>query len=217
MDSKEIIYEELMNRMKKGVCPICDFTEFRLAEALERFLHEGINTPHTRAKIEWTNGFCNFHAHRLLQLGDPLSHAILYHDFMNNVMKDVPDKKSKIDRSEHKECFFCQIQKSNEDDYTKAFLEFYKNDEFSTRYEQEESILCVPHLVAIQNIRFSNRKTVTRIVDATMEKYKALNHHLLEIKRKSDYRNTHEKWTDQEKSAWKKVVETFNAYPGIRL
>ena len=216
MDSKEIIYEELMNRMKKGVCPICDFVEFRLAEALERFLYEGINTPHTRAKIEWTNGFCNHHAHRLLQLGDPLSHAILYHDFMNNVMKDVPDKRSKTDRSAHKECFFCHIQKSNEDDYTKAFLEFYKNQEFSKQYETEDAILCVPHLVAIQKIRFGDKKMVSRIVEATMEKYKNLNHHLSEIKRKSDYRNSHEVWTEEAKEAWKKAVFTFNSYPGIR-
>ncbi len=214
MESKEIIYHELMERMEKGVCPICDFVEFRLAEALERFLTEGINTPHTRAKIEWTNGFCNRHAHRLMELGDPLSHAILYHDFMNNVMKDVPDKHSKTDRSTHKECFFCNLQESNEEDYTKAFLEFYENAEFSKQYEQH-GILCVPHLVAIQKIRFGNKKMVKKIVDTTMEKYKALNHHLAEIKRKSDYRNTHEKWTEEEKEAWKKAVLTFNAYPGI--
>ncbi|MBP3448821.1 MAG: hypothetical protein J6K51_07365 [Clostridia bacterium] len=201
--------------MKKGGCPICDFVEFRLHQALERFLDEGINTPHTRAKIEWTNGFCNYHAHRLLTLGDPLSHAILYHDFINNVMKDVPDKHSKTDRSAHKECFFCNIQKSNDDDYTKAFLEFYDNRDFEAQYE-ENGILCVPHLVAIQHIRFSNKKTVKRIVDTTMEKYKNLNHHLSEIKRKSDYRNTHEKWSEEEKDAWKKAVHIFNSYPGIR-
>ena len=64
--------------------------------------------------------------------------------------------------------------------------------------------------------RFANKKTVGRLVEATMEKYKTLNSHLSEIKRKSDYRNTHEKWTDEEKSAWKKAVQIFNAYPGIR-
>lgn len=215
MDSKEIIYHELTERMKKGVCPICDFVEFRLAEALERFLYEGINTPHTRAKIEWTNGFCNFHAHRLMEMGDPLSHAILYHDFMNNVMKDVPDKHAKTDRSSHKECFFCKLQHSNEEDYVKAFLEFYQNEEFATQYEQY-GVLCVPHLIQIQNIRFADKKAVRRLVEVTMEKYRQLNHHLSEIKRKSDYRNTHEKWTDEEKEAWKRAVLTFNAYPGIR-
>ncbi len=215
MESKEIIYHELMQRMQKGGCPICDFVEFRLAEALERFLYEGINTPHTRAKIEWTNGFCNHHAHRLLELGDPLSHAILYHDFMNNVLKDVPDKKSRTDRSDHKECFFCAIQKSNEEDYTKAFLEFYETKEFADAYEAS-GMLCVPHLLQIQKIRFAPRKTVQRIVDCTMEKYRGLNAHLSEIKRKSDYRNTHEKWTDEEKEAWKQAVLTFNSYKGLR-
>lgn len=215
MESKEIIYHELMARMDQDICPVCDFVEFRLAEALERFLYEGINTPHLRAKIEWTNGFCNHHAHRLLTLGDPLSHAILYHDFMNNVMKDVPDKRAKTDRSEHKECFFCKLQASNEDDYTKAFLEFYDNEEFSKKYE-EKAILCVPHLVQIQKIRFANKKTVKRLVDTTMEKYRLLNAHLSEIKRKSDYRYTDEEWTPEEKAAWKKAVLTFNSYKGLR-
>ena len=214
METKEIVYEELTNRMKKGCCPICDFVEFRLAEGLARFLEEGINTPHTRAKIEWTNGFCNFHAHRLAELGDPLSHAILYHDFMNNVMKNVPDKHSKTDHSSHKECFFCNLQKSNDEAYTKAFLEFYKVPEFQKQYE-ETGMLCVPHLIKIQKIRFANKKTVKQIVDTTMEKYESLNKHLSEIKRKSDYRYTDEKWTEAEKQAWKNAVDTFNSYPGI--
>ena len=214
MDSKEIIYEELMNRMKKGVCPICDFVEFRLAEALERFLYEGINTPHTRAKIEWTNGFCNHHAHRLLELGDPLSHAILYHDFMNNVIKDVKNPRAKTDRSAHKECFFCGIQSSNDESYTKAFLEFYENPAFCEQYETN-GILCVPHLIKIQKLRFANKKNIRKITDTTLQKYEGLNHHLSEIKRKSDYRNTHEKWSEEEKEAWKQAVEIFNSYPGI--
>ena len=214
METKEIVYEELTNRMKKGGCPICDFVEFRLAEGLQRFIDEGINTPHTRAKIEWTNGFCNFHAHRLSELGDPLSHAILYHDFMNNVMKNVPDKHSKTDHASHKECFFCKLQKSNDEAYTKAFLEFYSVPDFKRQYE-ESGMLCVPHLIKIQKIRFANKKTVKQIVDTTMEKYRTLNGHLSEIKRKSDYRYTNEKWNEEEKNAWKKVVEIFNSYPGI--
>lgn len=214
MESKEIVYRELITRMEKDGCPICDFVEFRLAESLERFLYEGINTPHTRATIEWTNGFCNRHAHRLAELGDPLSHAILYHDFMNTVIQDMSNSHSKTDHSMHAECFFCKIQASNDQDYTRAFLDFYENEDFASRYE-EKGILCVPHLMRIKNVRFAKKKTVNRIAETTLEKYRALNHHLAEIKRKSDYRHVGEAWNEEEKEAWKKVVAIFNGAPGI--
>ena len=73
---KEQVFHELMDRMDKRCCPICEFTDYRLNEAYDRFLYDGINSPHLRYKIEKANGFCSYHAHKLRELGDPLAHAI---------------------------------------------------------------------------------------------------------------------------------------------
>ena len=206
---KEQIFHELMDRMEDGKCPICEFTEYRLKEAYDRFLYEGVNSPHLRYKIEKANGFCAYHAHKLLELNDPLTHAILYHDFMHNVIENIGNKKNKTRYDNHEGCFFCDNVRRNENDYTNAFIEFFANENFREKYKKGAT-LCVPHLTAIKNIRFVNRKTVKELLEVTLEKYRHLNENLSEIKRKNDYRYTDEEWTEEEKKAWQKAVSIFN-------
>lgn len=206
---KEMVFHELMDRMKKRKCPICEFTEFRLNEAYERFLYEGVNSPHLRYKIEKANGFCSYHAHKLLEKRDPLTHAILYHDFMFNVIENIDNKKNKIRYDKHEKCFFCENVETNETDYTNAFIEFFENDKFREKYEKE-AVLCVPHLTKIKNLKFTKKKTVKALMDVTLEKYRCLNENLNEIKRKNDYHFTDEEWTEEEKTAWCEAVDIFN-------
>jgi len=203
-----------MEKMEGDCCPVCELMDFRINQSLENFLYESVNNPHIRYKIEKTNGFCNHHVHMMLKKGDPLSHAILYQDLMNNVIANVNNPKSKIKYNEHSGCIFCERERENEYDYTKAFLDFFSKEEFSEKYKKK-GLLCVPHLVIIKNIKFTNKKTLNAIMDATLEKYRVLNGHLSEIKRKSDYRHTDEEWTEDEKAAWTKAARTFGGIEGI--
>jgi hypothetical protein len=182
---KELTYELLMEKTEGGKCPVCELTAYRMNESFERFLYEGVNVPLIRVKIEKTNGFCNRHSHILASKGDPLSHAVLYHDLMNNVIKNIGKKSL----PGHSGCIFCEQEKSNENDYTAAFLEFYANEKFRDRYN-EGGLLCVPHLTKIINTRFANKKITAELLEKTLEKYRVLNGRLSEIKRKSDYRFT---------------------------
>ena len=203
-----------MEKMTDDCCPICALMEFRINESLKNFLYESVNNPHIRYKIEKTNGFCNHHTHMMLRKGDPLSHAILYQDLMNRVIANIDNPKNKIKYNDHKGCMFCERERENEYNYTKAFLDFFEKDEFSEKYKKS-GVLCVPHLIIIKNIKFSNRKSLKAIVATTLEKYRTLNGHLSEIKRKSDYRFTDEEWTEDEKSAWSKGAKTFGGLEGI--
>lgn len=209
MIDKEAAFCNLMEKMDENKCPICAMVKFRMNEMMERFFYENVNSPHLRYKIEKANGFCSRHAHKLLKQENPLSHAILYHDFMYNVIHNVADKKNKVAYDEHKGCFFCEGLNMNEEDYTKAFLEFFDNKDFKEKYISS-SIICVPHLVAIRKLKFTNKKTVTSLTEETLKKYEVLNGHLSEVKRKSDYRYTNEEWTDEEKKSWKEAVDIFN-------
>lgn len=206
---KEQIFHELMDRMKDGKCPICEFTEYRMNEAFDRFLYEGVNSPHLRYKIEKANGFCSYHAHKLRELRDPLTHAILYHDFMHNVIENIGDKKNKIRYDKHEKCFFCENVQMNETDYTNAFAEFFENEKFREKY-MGNTVLCVPHLTAIRNLKFKNRKAVKNLTEVTLKKYRHLNENLSEIKRKNDYHYTDEEWTEEAKTAWQRAVDIFN-------
>ena len=206
---KEQVFHELMDRMDKRCCPICEFTEYRLNEAYDRFLYDGINSPHLRYKIEKANGFCSYHAHKLREFGDPLAHAILYHDFFHNVIENIGNKKNKIRYDKHEKCFFCENVMSNEDDYISAFVEFMEIEKFLKKYE-ENAVLCVHHLTAIKNLKFKKKKLIDYITNITLKKYRHLNENLSEIKRKNDYRHTDEEWTDEEKTAWQEAVDIFN-------
>ena len=209
MIDKEAAFHELMDRMENNTCPICDMVEYRYNETVDRFFYENVNTPHLRYKIEKANGFCTYHAQKLSERNDPLTHAILYHDFLQNVIEQGDNKKSKIDFHNHKKCFFCENVMMNEEDYTKAFAEFLKNDAFREKYI-EKSMLCVTHLMMIKNVKFKDKKSFNKAYEATIEKYKALNENLSELKRKNDYRYVKEEWTEEEKLSWKKAIDVFN-------
>lgn len=206
---KEQIFHELFERMDKRCCPVCEFTEYRLNEAYDRFLYDGVNSPHLRYKIEKANGFCSYHAHQLRKFRDPLTHAILYHDFMNNVIDNIGERKNKIRYDSHEKCFFCENVRMNENDYVNAFAEFFENESFREKYK-EKAVLCVPHLTAVRNLRFKNRKNINAVTEITLEKYRHLNENLSEIKRKNDYHHTDEEWTEEEKTAWQEAVDIFN-------
>ena len=203
-----------MEKMTDDCCPVCELMDFRINQSVENFLYESVNNPHIRYKIEKTNGFCNHHVHMLLRKGDPLSHAILYQDLLSLVAANIDKPKNKIKYDNHSGCMFCERERDNEYDYTKAFLEFFEKEEFSSKYKKS-GMLCVPHLVKIQNIKFSNKKTLKAIMDETLGKYTALNAHLAEIKRKSDYRFNDEEWTEEEKAAWTKAAKAFGGIEGI--
>lgn len=93
MLDKEAAFHNLMKKMDENKCPICAMVKFRMDEMTDRFFYENVNFPHLRYKIEKANGFCSRHAHKLLTKDNPLSHAILYHDFLFNVIKNIGDKK----------------------------------------------------------------------------------------------------------------------------
>jgi hypothetical protein len=212
--NKEQVFHELLERMVDNKCPICEFVDFRMTESMDRFLYDGVNDPNIRLKLVKADGFCNYHSHRLLALRDPLTHAILYYDLIDFFIKNLNDKKTKKLSRLHSGCMFCEEKHNNETGYIKAFLEFYSISEFQKKYE-ESGLLCVAHLTDMYNIKLKNNKIFEQIKETTIEKYKILSKDLSEIKRKSDYRFTHEEWTENEKLAWTKAVNLFCGKGGM--
>ena len=54
------------------------------------------------------------------------------------------------------------------------------------------------------------------MIRINQKKYRHMIEVLAEIKRKNDYQNQHEPWTEEEKQMWKKVVSVMNDEAGIR-
>jgi len=180
---------------------------------MDGFLYESVNDISLRKNICNSNGLCNFHAYMLMEMGDPLAHALVYSDLLKKAidnMSGINLKQNNLYQS-HNDCLFCKQAKESEDTYIIAFADAFEDTEFKEKYISG-GMLCMPHLELIKNLK---RHEVDKIVDISLEKYRGLINDLSEIKRKNDYRFSSENWTEQEKTSWKRAVKVINAQKGI--
>lgn len=215
--NRDMVWHELFDRMQNDSCPICDLIHNRTKRSMDGFLYESVNDVTLRSKICKSNGFCNYHAYMLMGMGDPLAHALIYNDLLESAIDNIRtlNLKQKNLFQSHEECMFCEQAKEGERSYLGAFIDAFEDDEFKEKYINE-SCLCLPHLELIKNLKKQGKNYTNKIVDISLKKYQSLINNLLEIKRKSDYRFSHEPWTEQEKSAWEKAVVAINAKRGIK-
>jgi hypothetical protein len=212
--SRDMVWHELFDRMQNNQCPICDLIHNRTLRSMDGFLYESVNDVSTRKNISNSYGFCNSHAYMLMEMGDPLAHALIYSDLLKQAidnMSGISLKQNNLYQS-HNECLFCKQAKESEEIYIKAFTDYFIDIEFREKYVSE-GMLCLPHLELIKK---NKSFEVNKIINISLEKYRSLVVNLMEIKRKSDYRFSSEIWTEQEKAAWKKAVNVINALKGIR-
>ncbi len=209
-----MVWHELFDRMQNNQCPICDLIHNRIQRSMDGFLYESVNDVSIRKKICNSNGFCNYHAYMLMEMGDPLAHALIYSDLLKKAIDNIRGNSSKQNSlyQSHNDCIFCKQAKESEDTYIIAFADAFADAEFKEKYIGE-GMLCLSHLELIKNLK---RRGIDKIVTITLEKYGSLIDDLSEIKRKNDYRFSSEGWTEQEKAAWKKAVNIINAIKGIR-
>lgn len=210
---KDMVWHELYDTMQQEQCPICELIYKRTLQSMEAFLYERVNDITIRAEICNSNGFCNHHAYMMMDIGDPLAHALIYSDLLKDGINSINAPNAKQSNTNGL-CLFCRQSKKSEGIYTEAFADAFKGGEFSRRYS-EGGLLCVPHFKIIRNLQ--KRTDKTQIEEITLVKYKTLIRQLSEIKRKSDYRFSHELWSRQEASAWKRAVYAVNAKRGINI
>ncbi len=212
--SRDMVWHELFDRMQNNRCPICDLIYNRIQRNMDGFLYESVNDVSIRKKICNSNGFCNYHAYMLMEMGDPLAHALIYSDLLKKAIDNMSRKLSKQSSlyQSHSDCLFCKHVNESEDTYIIAFADAFADAEFKEKYISE-GMLCIPHLEIIKNLK---KREVEKIVAITLEKYSRLIDDLSEIIRKNDYRFSSEGWTEQERAAWKKAVNVINAIKGIR-
>ncbi len=208
---KDMLWHKIYDAMNTEECPICSLLKNDLNMQMEIFLYENVNDRGIRAKIISSKGFCSNHAYILMnEFGDPLAHAILYSDLINNYIKEL-DKKSDFlneissnfnkKNKTNEKCIFCERTEINEKIYCDKFSKEY-GGEFQEKYQQT-AVLCREHL---NMTTAKNAKQNKLIIEHTINKYQNVLDMLSEIIRKSDYRYFGESWTEEEKSAWKKAV-----------
>jgi len=216
---KDTVFFELQEHMAENRCPICSLINKRIRQAMDAFLYESVNDLVVRRKLKESRGMCNYHARKLMEAGDPIAHAIIYRDLIEQAKEDISSQRADMlmPYTEHKGCYFCKSARDSEDIYIKCFWDAFSDEDFVQKY-MDGGMLCLAHLQAILVLekRGSAASRSLEIARATMKKYDILQNELSEIIRKNDYRYAGEQWTDSQKTAWKRAVEVINDIAGIR-
>lgn len=206
---------KLMESLRGNHCPVCDNVLRLTKSSMKSFLYECVRDRGVRTELRDARGLCPDHAFMLRDEGDPLAHAIVYHDILEESRKDMFDGNFEPYRY-HSGCRWCREAREYEHDYVNAFLKCFEEPEFEAAYKKN-GLVCMYHLGMLQDAAVQRKKSAVfeKIRDITAEKLDALLESLNEIRRKSDYRFTDEKWTDEEASAWKEAVEVTDERTGI--
>ena len=193
-----------MDLMKEDSCPICGLIEKKSLRQLDFLLYENVNDHGVRSDFLASNGFCMHHASMMQSLGDPLGHAILYEILLQKMLNELDN--CTLNHFQDG-CALCDSERLIESNIMKSFMIMFKEDEFIQKY-QEKGLLCIYHLNKIRMNHYKDAScNLSKLIDISLKKYKTLLSELSEIKRKSDYRFSDEMWTENEKIAWKKVVQ----------
>lgn len=206
--SRDMVWYKLYEALLDNECPICRLLNQAANDFIGAFLYENVNDPGLRQRLRNSKGLCSAHAWLLHSYGEPLAHAIIYGDLLQDAIADFGTS-SGPGRSRHAEsgerCLLCGL----EDQYCRSYLLLLdetigENRDFQKKFA-ESGILCVPHMKQYAALSRNSQSLdiVRRIVTA---KYAYLQKCLSEIRRKNDYRFSGEPWTDDERAAWSKAV-----------
>lgn len=213
---KDLVYHALLECMGNDACPICAQTEKNLRGTMRSVLYESMTDVEIRDTIKNARGFCRHHSNLFLEEGDALNHAIVYGDALRSALQDVVSGEYKYYEN-RESCYFCDMAKEAENTYIKTCWEAFHEGEFFSAYEKG-GLLCMVHLHAMEKAseREKNGEAFyLKLAQTTIDKYQVMIRQLDEIIRKSDYRNLGEKWTDGEKTAWRRAVNVIHDKVGI--
>ncbi|NSW90630.1 MAG: hypothetical protein HPY74_08145 [Firmicutes bacterium] len=228
---RHFVYHELLDCMESDGCPICMLINKNIDRFIDGLLYESVNDIKIRDNINKAKGFCNYHAWRLQQEGDPLAHSIIYGDLVNTAIKEIESFLKETEglekaylkfsnRSNHMlkqlkhslngeaECPLCKMVEESEKVYITSMTEYiFADKEFNIKF-QKNSFMCVPHMLKMLEYcsSLSSIKTVLKI---QLERFKEMSGYLSEIKRKSDYRFFNEPHSSEEKKAWITAVKLW--------
>jgi|LSQX01.2.fsa_nt_gb hypothetical protein len=146
---RDTVWHELFDRMTGNDCPICSLLQTRVESFMQSILYEGVNDPKIRASILQSRGFCNAHAYQLLALGDPLGHAIMYYDLIEQFGKELVEKpeRDKKDKTTGS-CLFCESVDQGEQVYINHFASCMSDHDFFEKY-QSQGLICRHHFQAV--------------------------------------------------------------------
>ena len=79
---RHLLYHDMLESLAHDQCPVCRLTERRIDRLIRVMLREGVGDGETLRRCVRAKGFCNAHAWRMKEAGDPAAQAAFYRSLL---------------------------------------------------------------------------------------------------------------------------------------
>jgi hypothetical protein len=221
---------KLLEACREPGCPVCRVEQESVERYLDNQFYENVNSPRWRDRLRASLGFCHEHAWLAVdkRLGDALGFTIIYHDMVNNILRQLDENGStptlsvrrsflrrlpdqardtigKILRviSPRKRCPVCDHRDEAIRTILSALVEELTKSEMTDALHVSDG-LCLPHWrLALQQVK--DVSVHEKLLIIQREKLESLKEELAEFIRKSDYQLI-DKGFGTEGDAWLRAV-----------
>jgi len=221
---------ELIQACKQSGCPACRVEQVSVDRYIDNLFYESVNDVQLRERLRASMGFCHEHAWLAVdkRLGNALGFAIIYHDVINNtlkqldsnaappvtkhwstLLKQIPEQVSAMAQrvlyalTPHKHCAVCLQRDKTIHTIITSLSESLNEPEMANALRSSDG-LCLPHLKkAFESVR--DLETSNLLLSIHREKLESLRDELAEFIRKNDYRFKEEGF-GAEGDSWKRAV-----------
>ncbi len=237
--SKSVSYFELLDAFREEGCPICRLLVKWSRSYLDSLFYEYVTDFGIRSRMRESHGFCNWHTWMAASIDNSQSGiAIIYEHLLNDqvgalqgVLRSIRPRfwwarlKAKWLRGEGKPpilalkgrkspCPACErLDQFFEPDLTDTLLSSLADPEFADGFRASFG-LCLPHLYGAL-IAGGDHPNLPLLLELQLQKLRALRGQLGEYIRKLDYRFMAEPRGEEEKTAWRRVMELFVGKPEV--
>lgn len=201
---------DLFDACAQPGCPICRVGAHSVKRYLKSIFNEFVNDITMRDNLLKSLGFCYEHTQLLLnvRIADALGASIIYENIVKKLLRELPEQ-SKVDdvKKASSKSINCPACERRDSVFDRSMLALSKSlgDEKMRSSLSESDGLCFPHLIHVVE-QTKNVEDADFLLSLTKEKLATRQFEMAEVIRKNDHQFQDEKISQEEATAWKKVM-----------
>ena len=189
MPLKTSTFFDLLEALAQPGCAACRLSDRYVRENIDSFFYENITNVARRQDIRRSRGFCSLHASMLPAPTRMLGTAILHHDVLNDVLREMNAKpvirqllkKNPLASAvtPKRECTLCEFERDRERYILSTLVNLIAEPELNDAFSRSDGI-CLPHLQTALRMSDVSPSANARFVSAQTRKMEKLRDELKE-------------------------------------
>ena len=191
MNDKPQAYPAVLEALAQPDCAVCRLVDVAVRQRIDAFLYEQIVVLERRAEIRAARGFCSVHGTMLTGVGYMQGNAILQHDVLNDVLREIskvvpdvahPDAHKRsfkhvaqgllnragavIDAIKpRRPCVLCEYERDREAIYLRVLINHLHELEFRAAFDASAGV-CLPHFRVALGLNEIRSDNLPRFIEA---------------------------------------------------